>query len=107
MGGFSGSGGSSSGAGAAGAGGAACLDSDPEPNDDEDSAYVLDGNVPMDCSDSDVGMMMGTLHDGLDEDWYTYEGEDQITCEANPSGERADGRRLDDRSLPLSPVPER
>jgi len=83
-GGVGGAGGSGGAGGMGGAdGGEPCLSLDPgEPNDEQTKAHQLG---MLTCKDSEIFSVSGTLADPGDEDWFLYEGQDDISCLVNPT----------------------
>lgn len=60
-----------------------CMNTDPgEPNDTAATAYAFG---PIGCSDSSPGKIYGVLADEGDVDWFVYDGQDEISCQVNPT----------------------
>lgn len=73
----------SSGAGGGQGGGEPCDNTDPgEPNNTEATAYSFG---KLGCSDSPPGNIYGVLAGVADVDWFVYDGQDEISCQVNPT----------------------
>lgn len=60
-----------------------CIGADTEPNNTQLSATSLH-NDPITCVDGSGGDVAGSVISG-DEDWFTYDSEDNINCQVNPT----------------------
>jgi len=76
-------GGAGGGGGGAGTGGIPSCDEGPgEPNDTIDKAFELD---PIDDCDDLSKLVVATLGDATDVDWYRFEGSDKAGCVVDPT----------------------
>lgn len=84
---------SAGGSGHGGAGGQNCADFGVgEPNESENTAHELTMAPIGDC-DGEGGDISGTIAPG-DVDWFTYEGDDSLTCQVDPTRTFASGGDL-------------